>query len=97
MEKTGLRERMIKKAEYRNGLSTGGYVCTDGKWCMTRTPEEFKALIEELGFKVKECKGTSFSTAIAVTEDGYLFAWNGYCGKMTDDILRLIRNQDGSV
>ena len=60
----------------------GHFVNTDGKWCMTRNPGEFKAFLEdEFGFEVVECKATAGSTAIAVTADGYVIAWNGYCGK----------------
>lgn len=60
----------------------GGFVNTDGEWCMTRTPEQFKAFLEsEFWFEVVECKATAGSTAIAVTADGYVIAWNGYCGK----------------
>lgn len=60
----------------------GHFVNTDGKWCMTRNPEEFKAFLEdEFGFEVVECKEAPGSTAIAVTADGYVIAWNGYCGK----------------
>lgn len=78
-----MREEMIQIAEQKYGIHTGGFVCTDGEWCSSRTPEEFKKFIEEQGFEVTECKSTPESTAVAITKDGYKFAWNGYCGKVT--------------
>lgn len=77
-----MRKEMIEIAEKKHGIHIGGFVCTDGEWCSTRTPEEFKEFIEKQGFEVMECKRTKESTAIAITKDGYKFAWNGYCGKV---------------
>lgn len=57
----------------------GGFVNTDGDWCMTRTPSEFRGFLAKLGFEVTECKETAESTAIAITAEGYKIAWNGYC------------------
>lgn len=71
-----------KIIEVATRTKLGGFVNTDGKWCMTRTPEQFKAFLEkEFGFEVVECKETAVSTAVAVTSDGYEIAWNGYCVK----------------
>lgn len=73
------KQKIIEAATRRE---YGGFVNTDGKWCMIRNPEEFKAFLEdEFGFEVVECKEAPGSTAIAVTADGYVIAWNGYCGK----------------
>ena len=73
------KQKIIEAATRRE---YGGFVNTDGEWCMTRNPEEFKAFLEdEFGFEVVECKEAPGSTAIAVTADGYVIAWNGYCGK----------------
>lgn len=73
------RQKIIEAA---TRTELGGFVNTDGKWCMTRNPEQFKAFLEkEFGFEIVECKATSGSTAIAVTADGYVIAWNGYCAK----------------
>lgn len=74
-----LREKMIEAANLEK--TGGGFVSTDGEWCMTRTPEEFKAFIEKQGFEVVSCLETRESTAIALTKDGYKFAWNGNCTK----------------
>lgn len=73
-----LRIKMIEAANEKYG----GFVCTDGEWCSTRTPEEFRAFIESQGFDVVKCISTLFSTAIAITADGYRFAWNGFCTKL---------------
>jgi len=60
--------------------SYGGYVNTNGAWCTTRTPEQFKEMLETcFGFEVTECKETSGSTAIATTKCGLKIAWNGFC------------------
>ena len=60
----------------------GHFVNTDGEWCMTRSPKEFKAFLEkEFGFEVVECKEMAGSTAVATTSDGYVIAWNGHCSK----------------
>ena len=69
-------EKIIEKA---NG---GGFVCTDGAWCMTRTPEEFKNMLEHFfGFQVVQCNKTKYSTAVAITKCGLKIAWNGHCSK----------------
>lgn len=58
----------------------GDFVNTDGDWCLTRTPEQFKTFLEKsFGFSVIECKATANSTAVAITDDGIKIAWNGYC------------------
>lgn len=78
-----MREKMIQAAETMcNNTPTGAFICPDGDWCATRTPEEFKAFIEQQGFEVLECERTKESTAVAITKDGYRFAWNGYCSKV---------------
>lgn len=77
-----LREKMIKTAEQKCKNYVGGYICTDGEWCSTNTPEEFKAFIEKCGFEVLNCKSTENSTAIAITRDGYKFVWNGWCERI---------------
>lgn len=60
----------------------GEFVNTDGAWCMTRTPEQFKNFLEnKFGFEVIECKATTYSTAVAITADGLRIVWNGYCRK----------------
>ena len=72
------REQIIETANREHG----GYVNTDGAWCNTRTPEEFKQMLEEkFGFEVIECKATANSTAVALTKDGLKISWNGYCRK----------------
>lgn len=75
---------MTTKEQIINAASKpyGEFVNTDGKWCMTRTPEQFKAFLENtFGFEVVECKSTNNSTAVAITADGLSIAWNGYCRK----------------
>lgn len=73
------KQKIIEAATRRE---YGGFVNTDGEWCMTRNPEEFKAFLEdEFGFEVVECKEAPGSTAIATTSDGYEIAWNGHCAK----------------
>lgn len=75
------KQKIIEAATRRE---YGGFVNTDGEWCMTRSPKEFKAFLEkEFGFEVVECKEMAGSTAIAVTSDGYEIAWNGHCVKRT--------------
>ena len=75
------RQKIVEAANRIGwGGHRGGFVNTDGDWCLTRTPQEFKAFLEQaFGFKVVACKATAESTAIAVTADGYKIAWNGYC------------------
>lgn len=61
----------------------GGYVNTDGAWCSTRNPEQFKKFLEETyGFTVIRCTSTDHCTALAVTACGLEIAWNGYCRKI---------------
>lgn len=61
----------------------GGFVDTDGAWCMTRTAAQFKEMLEkEFGFKVTACAPATGSTAVATTSDGLKIAWNGYCRKI---------------
>lgn len=59
------------------------FVNTDGEWCSTRTPEEFKRFLEKEGFEVVDCFSRPGTTAIAITTDGYRIAWNGHCRKLT--------------
>lgn len=73
---------MTTKQKIIEAANRGDFVNTDGNWCMTRTPEEFKTFLEkEFGFEVVECKSIAGCTAIAVTADGYVIGWNGYCVK----------------
>lgn len=76
---------MTTKEKIINAASKeyGGFVNTDGAWCMTRTPEQFKAFLENtFGFEVTECKSANNSMAVAITNDGLTIAWNGYCKKI---------------
>lgn len=58
----------------------GNFVDTDGAWCMTRTPAEFKEFLEkEFGFDIVECRETAGSTAVAKTAEGIKISWNGHC------------------
>lgn len=76
------REKIIERA--KEGGMYGGFVCTDGAWCMTRTTQEFKEMLEHFfGFKIVQCKETKYSTAIAITECGLKIAWNGNCSIFT--------------
>lgn len=71
------KDKIIKAA---NRTTEGGFVNTDGAWCMTRNPEEFKSMLEYFfGFNVIECIKTKYSTAVATTECGLKIAWNGHC------------------
>ena len=80
MKKYGVfttKERIIEAA---NRTDFGGFVNTDGDWCMTRNPEQFKEMLKfYFGFEVIECKATAHSTAIATTKCGLQIAWNGHC------------------
>lgn len=70
------KEKIIDVANRCNG----GFINTDGAWCMTGTPKQFSEMLEHFfGFNVIECKETATSTAIAKTECGLEIAWNGYC------------------
>lgn len=78
------KEKIIEAANRKSPYSgcTGGFVNTDGEWCMTRTPEQFREFLERVfGFMVTECKATCGSTAIATTACGLQIAWNGFCCK----------------
>lgn len=58
----------------------GGFVNTGGEWEATKTPKQFKEMLEKnFKFKVVKCYETKHSTAIAITEEGIEVAWNGYC------------------
>ena len=73
------KQKIIEAATRRE---YGGFVNTDGEWCMTRSPKEFKEFLEKkFDFEVVECKEMAGSTAVATTSDGYVIAWNGYCSK----------------
>lgn len=70
------KETIIERASEDHG----GFVNTDGAWCMTRTPQQFKEMLEHFfGFEVIDCKATAYSTAIATTKCGLSIAWNGHC------------------
>ena len=60
----------------------GGFVNTDGEWSAANDPTKFRRMLEKLGFTVIECKETYNSTAVAITEDGYRIAYNGYCTRV---------------
>lgn len=79
------RERIVEAANRKPayGDAPGGFVNTDGDWCATRTPEEFKAFLENnFGFEVTDCRSTAGSAAVATTACGLRIAWNGYCRKL---------------
>lgn len=81
------KEKIIEAANRKSLYSdyTGDFVYTDGAWCMTRTPGQFKEFLEKaFGFEVIECKATTYSTAIATTACGLRIAWNGFCSRVTD-------------
>lgn len=70
------KEKIIESAKRDHG----GFVCTDGAWCMTRTPKEFKEMLEYFfGFQIEKCEEKEGCSALATTKDGYIIAWNGYC------------------
>ena len=71
------KEMIIATANERHG----GFVNTDGEWCMASNPVAFKKMLEDMGFTVVKCNETHNSTAVAITEDGYRIAYNGYCTK----------------
>ncbi|BBK22677.1 MULTISPECIES: hypothetical protein [Erysipelotrichales] len=68
----------ISQEEYL-GQIVGGFIVRDDEWILSNTVEKFKRYIESKGFEVAECKETKTSIALAVTKDGYMFAYNGYC------------------
>ena len=72
------KEMVIATANERNG----GFVNTDGDWSMASNEDAFRKMLEKLGFTVIECKETYNSTAVAITEDGYRIAYNGYCKRV---------------
>ena len=73
------KEKIIERANE----NYGGFVNTNGAWCLTRTPEQFKEMLEHFfGFEVIECKSTDRSSAIATTKCGLQIAWNGHCIKL---------------
>lgn len=81
------KEKIIEAANHKSPYADfpGAYVNTDGEWCMTETPEQFKAFLEKTyGFEVVECKATAYSTAVATTACGLSIAWNGFCSRITD-------------
>ena len=70
------KEKIIEVAN----RDCGGFVNTDGAWCMTRTPQEFAEMLEHFfGFQIESCVERNGCSALATTKDGYLIAWNGYC------------------
>ena len=72
------KEKIINVARQDHG----GFVCTDGAWCMTRTPKEFANMLEHFfGFRIESCEEKEGCSALATTKDGYTIAWNGYCRK----------------
>lgn len=71
---------MISRQKIIETAKCGGFVDTDGNWCMTRNSAEFRAFLEkEFAFKIIICKPTETSTAIAQTSEGLIISWNGYC------------------
>lgn len=84
-ERVEKEKTMTTKGKIINTASKehGGFVDTDGAWCMTSSPEQFKTFLENtFGFEVLECKSTNYSTAVAFTADGLQIAWNGYCKQL---------------
>ena len=60
----------------------GGFVSTDGDWCATRTPVEFKAYFEAIvpeNVYVVEFGSKSYSTAYVKLDNGIVCMWNGRC------------------
>lgn len=77
------KEKIIERANENYCGTYGGFVNTDGAWCITRTPEQFKEMLEYFfGFEVIDCKSKPGCTAIATTKCGLEIAWNGYCRKL---------------
>lgn len=73
---------MTKREEVIKTAANGGFVNTDGAWCMASNPAKFRAYLEHIGFEVVECKETRNSTAIAITADGIRICYNGYCSNI---------------
>ena len=77
------KEKILERANESFLGVQGGFVCTDGAWCTTSTPQEFSEMLSHFfGFKIVECKETSRSTAIAITECGLHISWNGFCRRI---------------
>lgn len=74
------KQDIIDKAfQSRNGGQLrGGYVSTDGAWCLTRSPEELANLLRNLGFTVTKAYATVTCTAIVETVENVRAAWNGW-------------------
>ena len=72
------KQNIIGIATQTRGQIRGGYVDTDGEWCLTRSPEGLAALLSSLGFTVTKAYKTAYSTAIVETEEGIRAAWNGW-------------------
>ena len=82
------RKEIIEKANEKFKFSNyrGGFVCTDGAWCCTSNPKEFKEMLEYFfDFEIIECKETKSCTALATTKCGLQIAWNGY--------VRIVNNE----
>lgn len=78
------KEKIIEAANRKSPYwdRTGGFANTDGEWCMTSTPEQFKEFLEGAGFVVIECRAAGGATAIATTACGLQIAWNGFCHRV---------------
>lgn len=88
------KQRIIEAATRREH---GGFVNTDGKWCMTRSPEEFKVFLEkEFGFEVVECKAMAGSTAVATHLMDIRLLGMVIAQREKDDELDKIYNYDGN-
>lgn len=62
----------------------GGFVNTDGDWCATRTPEEFKDYLLSIEpVPVRHYGSTQLCTAYVVFENGLKCTWNGCCAFVT--------------
>lgn len=79
------RQEMIKKANTHSQLFDdvyGDFIDISGSdWLTCNSKDDFKVYIESKGFKVINIVSTSRCTAVAVTDEGYEFAFNGYCRK----------------
>lgn len=78
-------QEMIEKANTHSQLFDnvyGDFIDISGSdWLTNNSKDEFKSYIESKGFKVINIVSTSRCTAVAVTDDDYEFAFNGYCRK----------------
>ena len=61
----------------------GGYVDTDGEWCLCHTPAKLKKYIESLGFKVVKATKTCGCSAWIETACGYGMAYTGFVCRVT--------------